>query len=1537
MDSRIGLDFIVENPEYVRKLAAALDTSNIAVKKQVFELLSALCVYNEQGHARAIETLDHYRKLKGERYRLTLIVKELDFSNAVDYQTALVAFVNCLIISTPRLTDRIRLRNEFIGCHLLPVMNNLRKCAEAEPELAVQLDVFDEQRDSDEAQSMQGPHGVDLNSPLDVFYAILKQVAETPQEIPFLAILQHLLRIDPKEPVSDIIWDAAERLIHRATLLENQDDASRLLRSPSVQNKFFCQHCQHQKSEANQRRSSINSSPSSPPPPPPGPPPPPPPLSSGMLSPPPPPPPNIAPPVPSGTMPQLLPKRDDRTSYHQENVMVRKLPQQEIPAPKIKMKTINWNKIPSNKVVGSNNVWTQLAFNHEHSPMADMDWSEMEGLFCQQNNSTSAQNSPRMGHRDSTASTSDVTDRRVRKETSEITLLDGKRSLNVNIFLKQFRSSNADIIQMVKNGEHDEIGAEKLKGLLKILPEIDELDMLTSFDGDFEKLGNAEKFLLQLTSLPNYKLRIESMLLKEEFASNMGYLEPSINAMIAAAEDLMTNKPLQEVLYMILVSGNFLNSGGYAGDAAGVKLSSLQKITDIRANKPNMNLIHFVALQAEKRNKSLLSFTDNVNILEDAAKNTVDQLHNEINTLEARIRKIKKQIELPNTEWDIKQQMHDFLQMAEHEVTNLLQVMGQLENVRKNLADFFCEDVNCFKLEECFRIFHLFYCKFKQALLENERRRVQEEQAQARRRQREELLATKRRQMESLAATTPDNEAYDMQIYDNRPGYPQRKKRIPTTSSAMTSEDELSIQGSPSVTRRRLGSFNGNNSDSFGRGDEKSPDITPTGSIRRRKSRVMTEEDEGSLMDFLRTSGNDASRERKSWGSLDRSWARRARGSFRKRPALLGADFASDRERPSSPSPLSECKPIVPDQPHSLGSAHAHTPEEQKPKEWRQKIESWLQANEKDDSIQKRREANRRSLEVDSESDRSNTLDTLPEGKQVYSGSQNTYRKVHPDWKPSSTIDRTDVVGAMETVEDVQPQFKDKSAWRKSNLNVANSTEQTKENSIRYKSITPINSPPIEATEDLNQRKELISLLGGRPATDKLTIYIRKPSDTPPPPTKMTKTESFDVTATSSSPNISNKVEIDQDNIETPPATRRVFTPTPVDKREPVAPTPCRRTQCRPTDEMDATLSLGDGQFDRFSAARRTRRYKRQQEQQEPTEAVVETQKTPVHQIETSVETVQPEVHYDKDTRLKNWKERLVSKDLTMTNQDKEVKEPRKRLRNLTDINQTEIKMAIDKKTTPESITKDNKLKLEKKLSAKEENDEGFEETQSLMSESPSQGASSGNYETDPQETSAKKEKPSTPKIINKRATPERPSLIKSQRESKTQNLVQKFNRLDRTASTRTSPTSPLHKTATLPRRTSSLRRDSSTSNSSSRKPSVQRSNSRNSIVSSRSSLNSATSTNTVKRVSPLKSSTGSNISNKIGLVRVPSIKSTSGSLLNKTPLTSTRTGTVTNGSGLNVKPPRPSSSFMKPTTSSSTKTTTPTVTKSTLPFRSGR
>lgn len=96
--------------------------------------------------------------------------------------------------------------------------------------------------------------------------------------------------------------------------------------------------------------------------------------------------------------------------------------------------------------------------------------------------------------------------------------------------------------------------------------------------------------------------------------------------------------------------------------------------------------------------------------------------------------------------------------------------------------------------------------------------------------------------------------------------------------------------------------------------------------------------------------------------------------------------------------------------------------------------------------------SNRRSLETDtgeslslrvsrsviyksnyklSESEKGSKLDTLPEEKSHHSPSQvqspsaiptiqtttaEPYRRVYPEWKPSTTLDKTDVVGTIETL-----------------------------------------------------------------------------------------------------------------------------------------------------------------------------------------------------------------------------------------------------------------------------------------------------------------------------------------------------------------------------------------------------------------------------------------------------------------------------------------------------------------------------------------
>lgn len=55
-----------------------------------------------------------------------MVVTELDKTTTVEYQIVLLAFINCVVISALNLQERVRIRNEFIGLNILPVLNNLR-------------------------------------------------------------------------------------------------------------------------------------------------------------------------------------------------------------------------------------------------------------------------------------------------------------------------------------------------------------------------------------------------------------------------------------------------------------------------------------------------------------------------------------------------------------------------------------------------------------------------------------------------------------------------------------------------------------------------------------------------------------------------------------------------------------------------------------------------------------------------------------------------------------------------------------------------------------------------------------------------------------------------------------------------------------------------------------------------------------------------------------------------------------------------------------------------------------------------------------------------------------------------------------------------------------------------------------------------------------------------------------------------------------------------------------------------------------------
>lgn len=162
-------------------------------------------------------------------------------------------------------------------------------------------------------------------------------------------------------------------------------------------------------------------------------------------------------------------------------------------------------------------------------------------------------------------------------------------------------------------------------------------------------------------------------------------------------------------------------------------------------------------------------------------------------------------------------------------------------------------------------------------------------------------------------------------------------------------------------------------------------------------------------------------------------------------------------------------------------------------------------------------------------------------------------------------------------------------------------------------------------------------------------------------------------------------------------------------------------------------------------------------------------------------------------------------------------------------------------------------------------NDEGFEETQSLVSETLSQETSSGNYETDTHDSTRY-----SPAELSYGGEQRRRSItavddddLDSGRRSSVNKLVKPsanktFDKTRETASVRNAS----EKSSFLPKRTASTKRESAlrkteslkrpanvTSSNSAFRSEVQRSGSRSSLRSSRSSLNSATSVNTVRNL----------------------------------------------------------------------------------------
>uniref|UniRef100_A0AAY4DQV6 Diaphanous-related formin 3 n=1 Tax=Denticeps clupeoides TaxID=299321 RepID=A0AAY4DQV6_9TELE len=758
MNNKYGIERILGEEKSLALLARAMEPCHPAMMTDVVKLLSAICIVGEENTLdKVLEAITTEGERCGES-RFSPIVHGLR-DRSVQLQVACMQLINALVTSPDDLDFRLHIRNEFMRCGLkdvLPHLNAIRNDA-----LDIQLKVFEEHKEEDMIEFCHRLE--DIRGELE--YSFMP--VDTNAEAHFLSILQHLMLIrndyfvrpqyfkiieecvsqivlhrsgtDPDftfrkrldvdfSHLIDLCVDKAradeyeQRVSELAQKLDDeflgrQEAEAQLLKKEERINELDAE-LQAFRSQVTQQLSTGPSKhihsmllpqvapPQAPPPvsgvpaPPPPPPPPPPPgcgRTPGV-----PPPCGVPPPPPPGG---LL----GSPTHHTLPFGLR--PKKEF-KPETSMKRLNWSKIRPQEMSESC-FW--IIANESRYENPDL-LAKLANTFGTKREEEELEEK-----------------KSIKKRIKELKVLDPKIAQNLSIFLGSFRMPYQEIKRMILEIDEEQLSESMIQNLVKHLPDQEQLNALARYQSEYGSLSEPEQFGVVMSGVKRLRPRLNSILFKLQFEEQLNNIRPDIMAVNAACDEVRKSKSFSRLLELVLLTGNYMNTGSRNAQSYGYDLGSLCKLKDTKSADQKSTLLHFLAEVCEEKFPEVLRFVEDFQHVDRASRVSAENLEKSLRQMEGQLRQLDSELESfsfsqdPNDRFSTKMTPYSFSKYARDHYQKLVIMHNNMGTLYQNLLEYFAMDPKKTSVEELFTDLSNFRSMFVQALKENVRRREAEE------------------------------------------------------------------------------------------------------------------------------------------------------------------------------------------------------------------------------------------------------------------------------------------------------------------------------------------------------------------------------------------------------------------------------------------------------------------------------------------------------------------------------------------------------------------------------------------------------------------------------------------------------------------------------------------------------------------------------------------------------------------------------------------------------------------------------------------